>query len=87
MDVSFKIDSKSLKKILLETEEVIKSKIDLIDKESFKNFSLFTPIIENQIDSQIVKNEQAALILDSLIIKDQTIIKLFFGMFPPNIKI
>ena len=51
MDVSFKIDSKSLKKILSDTEEVIKGKIDLIDKESFKTFTLFTPIIENQNDS------------------------------------
>ena len=57
MDASFKIDSKSLKQILSDTEAVIKSKIDLIDKESFKTFSLFTPQIENQIDSQIMKNE------------------------------
>jgi len=57
MDASFKIDSKTLKTILSDTEALIKSKIDLIDKESFKTFSLFTPLIENQIISSIVKND------------------------------
>ena len=57
MDASFKIDSKTLKTILSDTEALIKSKIDLIDKESFKTFSLFTPLIENQIVSSIVKND------------------------------
>jgi hypothetical protein len=73
MDASYKIDSKSLKEILSDAEALIKSKIDLIDKESFKNFSLFTPLIDNKIDS--------------LIIKDQTIAKLFLGMLPPNIRL
>ena len=82
MDASYKIDSKSLKEILSDAEALIKSKIDLIDKESFKKFSLFTPLIDNKIDSLIVKNEKLASILDSLIIKDQTIAKLFLGMLP-----
>ena len=59
----------------------------MIDKESFKTFSLFTPLIENKIDSLIVKNEKLASILDSLIIKDQTIAKLFLGMLPPNVRL
>ena len=44
MDVSFKIESKTLKAILQDTEAIIQSKIDLIDKQQFEKFNLFTPV-------------------------------------------
>jgi len=72
MDVSYKIESKSLKTILSDTEAIIKSKIDLIDLESYKKFSLFVPILT---------------LLDSLILKDDTIAKLFLEMFPSDKKL
>ena len=68
MDQSFKIDSNSLKSILSDTEAIIKSKIDLIDKESYKKYSLFIPFDYS---------------LDSLILKDKSIVNLLYEMIPP----
>ena len=58
MDISFKIDSNSLKAFYSDTEAIIKSKIDFINKESFKKFSLFTPLTDHQLDSLILKDLQ-----------------------------
>jgi len=55
MDASFKIDSKSLKTFMSDTEKIIKSKIDLIDLESYKKFSLFIPF-DYSLDSLIIKD-------------------------------
>ena len=51
---------------------MIKSKIDLIEKESFETFSLFTPL---------------EFLLDSLIIKDWNTRYLFFDMLPEGTKL
>ena len=71
-DITFKIDSNFLKKTLEDVEATIKSKIDLIDMEEFKNFNLFSPF---------------APPIDSLIIKDKSTTQKFFEMFPKDKKL
>ena len=56
MDASFKIDSNSLKTIFSDSEAIIKSKIDLIDRQHYKIFSLFIPY-DCSFDSLILKDE------------------------------
>jgi hypothetical protein len=75
-DITFKIESKSLKTTLEEVEAMIKSKIDLINKEEFKNFNLFTPLI---LDSLIIKDDDIAKKFIEMLPKDKKLELIYRG--------